>query len=158
MCKTSCVPCCGEEKPLIYLEAAARFLQESNNWQFTNKIQIEDDANWAFANFLFYGPANTHTHTHAFTQTHTRRGRHADILYQCVHTPLGPNDAYKMQQQQFSAFFLNGNFFVVAVQQPSPPTICPLFHEFFSRTDLLFSCCYRGEHITWKALFHYSLL
>jgi len=121
----------GRKNLLIYLEAAARFLQESNNWQFTNKIQIEDDANWAFANFLFYGPANTHTHTHAFTQTHTRRGRHADILYQCVHTPLGPNDAYKMQQQQFSAFFLNGNFFVVAVQQPSPPTICPPLPRIF---------------------------
>lgn len=132
MCKTSCVPCCGEEKPFDLLRGRGTFSprieQLAIHKQNTNRRRCE----LSFCKLFVLWPCeHTHTHTHAFTQTHTRRGRHADILYQCVHTPLGPNDAYKMQQQQFSAFFLNGNFFVVAVQQPSPPTICPPLPRIF---------------------------
>lgn len=55
-------------------------------------------------------------HTHAHTSKHTRTHLHAytwpaAILYQCVHTPLSPNDACKMQRQQIFGIFLNGNFF-----------------------------------------------
>lgn len=130
MCKTSCVPCCGEEKPFDLLRGRGTFSprieQLAIHKQNTNRRRCE----LSFCKLFVLWPCeHTHTHTHAFTQTHTRRGRHADILYQCVHTPLGPNDAYKMQQQQFSAFFLNGNFF--AVQQPSPPTICPPLPRIF---------------------------